>query len=231
MATQSPSSHDHSGAAYWHYADGCAVPFESLGPGPRAALVNGLRLQALIARWGWPLHPDEPDSQTAARLMWDITVLNDLIVAYDTLGGPAAARRIAALENDWAMTIDYLTGLLASERAGLDTSASSADEYIAAINAATMPLARDTRIDYAALKDRIDIVAYASRFTRLRPTGAGRHVGRCPLPGHNDSTPSFWVYPASRSWYCFGCATGGDVFDLARHFDMTARDLANGDAA
>jgi hypothetical protein len=39
---------------------------------------------------------------------------------------------------------------------------------------------------------------------------------RCPIPGHEDRTPSFHVYPDSdRGWYCFGaCARGGSIYDL-----------------
>jgi len=36
---------------------------------------------------------------------------------------------------------------------------------------------------------------------------------RCPLPGHEDRTPSCRV--TSDVFYCFGCGRGGSVFDLA----------------
>jgi hypothetical protein len=41
---------------------------------------------------------------------------------------------------------------------------------------------------------------------------------RCPLPGHDDSTPSFHVDPRLDLWHCFGCGRGGDLFDFARHY-------------
>jgi hypothetical protein len=51
----------------------------------------------------------------------------------------------------------------------------------------------------------------------MRKVGA-RWVARCPLPGHEDRTPSFTVFAETNSWYCFGaCQTGGDVVDLASH--------------
>lgn len=56
----------------------------------------------------------------------------------------------------------------------------------------------------------IATVAEAAGVT-LRPVGS-RLTGRCPL--HDDRHPSFTVYPATASYYCFGCAAGGDVFDL-----------------
>jgi hypothetical protein len=38
----------------------------------------------------------------------------------------------------------------------------------------------------------------------------------CPLPGHDDRTPSMRVYPdASRGFYCFGCHAGGDIYNFA----------------
>lgn len=49
----------------------------------------------------------------------------------------------------------------------------------------------------------------------MRKMGA-RWVARCPLPGHDERTPSFTVFPEQNSWYCFGaCQRGGDVVDLA----------------
>ena len=43
-----------------------------------------------------------------------------------------------------------------------------------------------------------------------------RWTGVCPLPGHEEKTPSFTVYPGDRGWWCFGCNRGGDVVNLAR---------------
>jgi hypothetical protein len=41
--------------------------------------------------------------------------------------------------------------------------------------------------------------------------------GRCPL--QDDRQPSFHVYPATNSWYCFGCHRGGDAITFVRHLD------------
>ena len=52
---------------------------------------------------------------------------------------------------------------------------------------------------------------------KMRKVG-DRWVARCPLPGHEDRSPSFTVYPETNSWFCFGaCLVGGDVIELARH--------------
>ena len=34
-------------------------------------------------------------------------------------------------------------------------------------------------------------------------------MGCCPF--HEERTPSFAVYPEKNTWYCFGCASGGDA--------------------
>src|SRR5215208_1423551 len=49
----------------------------------------------------------------------------------------------------------------------------------------------------------------------LRKAGK-EQVGRCPLPDHEDKTPSFTVNAEKNLWFCHGCVRGGDVIDLAR---------------
>lgn len=39
----------------------------------------------------------------------------------------------------------------------------------------------------------------------------------CPLPGHDEDTPSFHFDDQAGLFYCFGCRQGGDLFELARH--------------
>jgi DNA primase len=41
-------------------------------------------------------------------------------------------------------------------------------------------------------------------------------IMNCPLPDHEDKTPSFAVNPETNLWFCFGCLRGGDVVELAR---------------
>ncbi|MCH2500236.1 MAG: CHC2 zinc finger domain-containing protein [Dehalococcoidia bacterium] len=39
--------------------------------------------------------------------------------------------------------------------------------------------------------------------------------GLCPF--HQERSPSFYVWPASQRWRCFGsCVEGGEVIDLLR---------------
>jgi len=70
-----------------------------------------------------------------------------------------------------------------------------------------MALIRQTSID--AVRDAVDIVELVQARTPLRRVGA-RWVGRCPF--HEERTPSFSVSPEKKTYYCFGCQRGGDVF-------------------
>lgn len=91
----------------------------------------------------------------------------------------------------------------------------TADDFLALEIARSAPLAREGRLDYAAIKARVDLVEYIGRVTELRPIGRN-FKGLCPL--HGEDTPSLWVYPETRSWYCFGCRQGGDLFDFGKAY-------------
>jgi len=69
-------------------------------------------------------------------------------------------------------------------------------------------------------KDKVKIIDLADLLCgagKMRKVG-DRWVAHCPLPGHEDRSPSFTVYPETNSWFCFGaCLAGGDVIELARH--------------
>lgn len=42
---------------------------------------------------------------------------------------------------------------------------------------------------------------------------------RCPLPGHEDKTPSFHIYKTvKRGWRCYGCGRGGTIYTFAAAF-------------
>lgn len=41
---------------------------------------------------------------------------------------------------------------------------------------------------------------------------------RANCPWHDDSTPSFYLYPENNSFFCFGCNEWGDTLDLAKSF-------------
>ena len=56
------------------------------------------------------------------------------------------------------------------------------------------------------------IVQLAEGFMNLRRKGS-LYSSSCPF--HNEKTPSFFVYPESNSYHCFGCGAHGDVISLA----------------
>ena len=62
-----------------------------------------------------------------------------------------------------------------------------------------------------AAKEAVSVMKLADKLTSGR--GLTRH---CPLPDHEDKTPSFTLYPETESFFCFGCSRGGDVVDLYR---------------
>lgn len=66
---------------------------------------------------------------------------------------------------------------------------------------------------FEAVKEAVLLKEYAGELTELRRSGAVL-VGRCPLPDHEDRTPSFTAWPRNDSWWCFGCFKGSDIFDL-----------------
>lgn len=78
------------------------------------------------------------------------------------------------------------------------------------------PVSRRSVIE--AAKEAVETVDLADRLCGpggLRRRGA-EWVGRCPLPDHDEKTPSFSVNPEKNLWHCFGCVRGGDVVELAR---------------
>ena len=61
--------------------------------------------------------------------------------------------------------------------------------------------------------DEIDPPDYVQALTGVEVPHHG--TINCPLPGHDDRTPSFHAYPdPGRGWYCFGCCRGGTIYDL-----------------
>ena len=58
------------------------------------------------------------------------------------------------------------------------------------------------------IKYRCDIVDFIGGYVHLKRAGSN-YNGLCPF--HSERTPSFTVFPSSRSFYCFGCGAGGDV--------------------
>jgi DNA primase len=63
------------------------------------------------------------------------------------------------------------------------------------------------------IKSRLDIVDLVSETVSLRRSGRN-YAGFCPFH-QNTRTPSFFVFPETQTWRCFGaCAEGGDLFSF-----------------
>ena len=58
------------------------------------------------------------------------------------------------------------------------------------------------------IQEQTDIVEVIGEHVKLRKSGT-RYVGCCPF--HNERTPSFYVFPNTDTFKCFGCGEGGDV--------------------
>ncbi len=58
------------------------------------------------------------------------------------------------------------------------------------------------------IKFRCDIADVIGGYVQLKRAGSNLN-GLCPF--HSERTPSFTVFPATKSFYCFGCGAGGDV--------------------
>jgi hypothetical protein len=64
--------------------------------------------------------------------------------------------------------------------------------------------------DSERLKD-IEAAEYVEILTGEEPNRAGFIC--CPLPDHDERTPSFRA--RGTSWRCYGCSRGGSIYDLA----------------
>jgi DNA primase len=74
------------------------------------------------------------------------------------------------------------------------------------------------------VKDAVPIEQVAAEYGKFKLLGAGRLLGRCIAPDHEDRTPSLTIYTERRKFRCYGCGLHGDVLDLeriaGRHVEM-----------
>jgi|GEM_PF-3315856 len=65
----------------------------------------------------------------------------------------------------------------------------------------------------ADLRSRANIVDIIDSVTPLKRTGKN-HMGKCPMPDHDDRNPSFAVREDSQTYRCYSCGAHGDVFNF-----------------
>jgi len=65
----------------------------------------------------------------------------------------------------------------------------------------------------------VDLVDVAEEYTTLQRSGMYSMVGLCPLPSHNEKTPSFNIYTDSNHYYCYGCHEHGDAIKFIREVE------------
>ena len=66
------------------------------------------------------------------------------------------------------------------------------------------------------IQDRCDIVEIVSSYIPLR--SAGRNF-KAICPFHHEKTPSFVVSPDKQIYHCFGCNSGGNVFNFIKEYE------------
>ena len=68
-----------------------------------------------------------------------------------------------------------------------------------------------TRIDWADIRRRHRLVDVIRRSGVAIPADSGDVTISCPLPQHDDTTPSMVVHLDTDRYHCFGCGAHGDV--------------------
>jgi len=66
------------------------------------------------------------------------------------------------------------------------------------------------------IKERISIVDVVGERVNLKKSGRSLKA-LCPF--HTEKTPSFYVFPESGTFKCFGCGAGGDIFTFLMRSD------------
>lgn len=104
-------------------------------------------------------------------------------------------------------TIDALEAELARRRAVRDRP-----------GAPRWPDERERRGELAEIKRRVTVIdlIHSEVWREYERRGPHDVWCCCPLPGHDEQTPSFHIDEARQVWHCFGCGRGGDVFELGR---------------
>ena len=66
------------------------------------------------------------------------------------------------------------------------------------------------------IRYRCDVEDVIGTYVSLKRAGSNRQ-GLCPF--HSEKSPSFTVFPGTKSFYCFGCGAGGDVITFIQKIE------------
>lgn len=69
------------------------------------------------------------------------------------------------------------------------------------------------------LKAEMDIVKVADHYCSDLKKKGKNHIGKCPLPTHDERTGSFSASPQKGIYKCFGCGSGGDAIKLVMEME------------
>jgi DNA primase len=69
------------------------------------------------------------------------------------------------------------------------------------------------------VKQQADIVRIVGEYVKLRKSGANWSA-LCPF--HKEKSGSFYLYPGTASYYCFGCHEHGDVFSFVMKMETVS---------
>ena len=72
--------------------------------------------------------------------------------------------------------------------------------------------------DLDAIKSDPGVLRIYGQYVRGLKKAGDKYVGCCPLPEHNDKTPSFTIFADMRC-SCFGCGTNMNIFQLVQKMD------------
>ena len=70
--------------------------------------------------------------------------------------------------------------------------------------------------DFDAIRQRHPLAQVARRTGLYVPYGGRDTMICCPMPDHDDRTPSMILHPATGRYHCFGCGATGDVIQWVR---------------
>jgi len=101
------------------------------------------------------------------------------------------------------------------------------------LNLLTKIITQKNCLSISDLKSNFSIVDVFSQLfpdTQLRKSSNKFY---CLCPFHQETNPSFFLYPETNTFYCFGCQVGGDVIELVKkalncNFEQAIKYLTGG---